>query len=205
MLEFPRNPSKYKDNASLENRLLAQRQPRGDLRDASPDSFSPRSPAEKQLETYPRRLRHTAPPYAAPEAWQRAKDPSVRMRNGNYQDTKSQSVVLQTPPKKERKAGFRNTLRRMFTRRSTRNRISMPNPTVYPRHVSRIKQSLQATIIISKQGSGGIYHLCNRSAGTTLCLCTNQRCPTYQWSRISSAIPKGLQLNWHYKQRGWKQ
>ena len=150
VLEFPRNQSKYKDKASLENRLLAQRQPRGDLRDASPDSFSPRSLAEKQLDTSPRRLRHTAPPYAAPEAWQRAKDPSVTMRNGNYQDTKSQSVVLQTPPKKERKAGFRNTLRRMFTRRSTRNRISMPNSTVYPRHVSPNKHYFQATILTSK-------------------------------------------------------
>lgn len=128
--ELPRN----QDNGSLDNRLLSKRQPPGDLRDASPDSFLGRTYSEKQLEASPRRLRHTAPAHAAPEAWQRAKDPSIPLRNGNYRDTKRESTSMQTPPKKERKAGFRNTLRRMFTRRSTRDRISMPNPTVYPRH-----------------------------------------------------------------------
>lgn len=130
--EVPRN--QYDDNGSLDNRLLSKRQPPGDLRDASPDSFFGRNYSEKQLEASPRRLRHTAPAHAGSEAWQRAENPSVPLRNGNYRDTKRESALMQTPPKKERKAGFRNTLRRMFTRRSTRDRISMPNPTVYPRH-----------------------------------------------------------------------
>ena len=138
--EVPRN--QYDDSGSLDNRLLSKRQPPGDLRDASPDSFFGRNYSEKQLEASPRRLRHTAPAHAGPEAWQRAETPSAPLRNGNYRDTKRESALMQTPPKKERKAGFRNTLRRMFTRRSTRDRISMPNPTLYPRHVSILRHPI---------------------------------------------------------------
>ena len=134
--EFPQSQSRYNDNGSLDKRLLSKRQPRGDLRDASPDSLLGRNYSEKQLEASPRRLRHTAPAHAIPEAWQRAEDPSFSLPNGNYRDTKRESALMQTPPKKSRKSGFRNTLRRMFTRRSTRDRVSMPNPALYPRHVS---------------------------------------------------------------------
>lgn len=135
--ELPRIRPRYNDNGSLgslDNRLLSKGQPPGDLRDASPDSFFGPTCSEKQLEASPRRLRHTAPAHTAPEAWQRSKGSSPQLHNGNYRDPKRESALKQTPQKKERKAGFRNTLRRMFTRRSTRDRISMPTPTVYPRH-----------------------------------------------------------------------
>ncbi|CAF9926424.1 hypothetical protein IMSHALPRED_006958 [Imshaugia aleurites] len=132
--ELPRRQPRYDDDDSLDNRLLSKREPPADLRDASPDSFFGRNYSEKQLEASPRRLRHTAPAHATPEAWQRVKDPSTPLRNGNYRDMRRESALMTTPPKKERKAGFRNTLRRMFTRRPTRDRISMPNPTVYPHH-----------------------------------------------------------------------
>ncbi len=137
--ELPRNQPRYNDSGSLDNRLLSRSEPPGDLRDVSPDSFFGRNYSEKQWEASPRRLRHTAPAHTAPESWQRPTDPSLPLRNGTHHDTKRESTLMRTPPKKERKAGFRNTLRRMFTRRSTRDRISMPNPTVYPRHVSSIR------------------------------------------------------------------
>lgn len=147
--ELSRDQPRYNDNSSLDNRLLSKSQPPGgDLRDASPDSYFGQVYTEKQLEASPRRLRHTAPAHAAPEAWQRAEDPSVPLRNGNYRNTKRESVLMQTPPKKERKAGFRNALRRMFTRRSARDRVSMPNPMVYPRHVSIFKHTIQRTALI---------------------------------------------------------
>ena len=148
--ELPRNQPLFNDNGSLDSRLLSKSHPPGDLRAASPDNFFPRSYYEKQLEASPRRLRHTTPVYEAPEEWQRVKDPSVPLRNGDYRDTKSHSTLMQTPPKKERKAGFRNTLRRMFTRRPTRDRISMPNSTVYPRHVSSFKHTLRSTMLTSE-------------------------------------------------------
>lgn len=200
MHELPQNQSRYNDNGSLDNRLLSKRQPPSDLRDASPDSFFGRIFSEKQLEASPPRLRHTAPAHAAPEAWQRAKDPSVTLRNRNHRDTEKESALMHTPLKKERKAGFRNTLRRMFTRRSTRDRISMPNPTVYPRFVSSFKHLPREPTLTPKQGSGRVYYLCNRRPGKAFCLCTNQRRPAYQWPGISSAIPKHPQPNWRHKQ-----
>ena len=203
--ELPRNQPRYNDNGSLDNRLLSQSQPPGDLRDASPDSFFGRNYSEKQLEATPRRLRHTAPAHAAPESWQRVKDPSVSLRNGNYRDTERESALMRTPPKKERKAGFRNTLRRMFTRRSIRDRISMPNPTLYPRHVSSNKHSFHRIPLTLKQGSGRIYNLCNQRPGTALCLCTDQRRPAYQWPGFPSAVPKHHQSDWRYKQKHSKQ
>ena len=177
--ELPRNQPKYNDNGSLDSRLLSKSHHSGDLRDASPDSFFARNHSEKQLEASPRRLRHTAPAQTPPEAWQLPKDPSTPLRNGHHRDTKRESTLMQTPPKKERKAGFRSTLRRIFTRRSTRDRISMPNPLVYPRHVSSFRHSLQITILTPEQGSGRVYHLSNRCAGKALRLCTHQRSPTY--------------------------
>ena len=186
--ELPRNQPTYNDSGSLDNRLSSKKRTPADLRDASPDSFFRRNYSEKQLGASPRRLRHTAPAHAAPEAWQRAKDPSVPQRNGNHRDTKRESALLQTPPKKERKAGFRNTLRRMFTRRSTRNRISMPNPIVYPRHVSVPEHSPHRTTLTSKQGSGRVYNLCNRCPRQALCLRTDQRRPAYQRPGIPSAF-----------------
>ena len=149
--ELPRNRLGYKDNGSPETRLLSNSHLPGDLRDASPDSFFQRNCSEKQLEASPRRLRHTS--QAAPEALQRGRDPSVLLRNGNQRDTKRESTLMQTPPKRERKAGFRYTLRRMFTRRSTRDRISMPNPTTYPRHVSSFKRPIQSITLNPTQGS----------------------------------------------------
>ena len=145
--ELPRNQPRSNDKGSLDNPSLAKSHSPGNLRDASPDSFVRRNHPEKQLEASPRRLRHTAPAHASPEAWQRPNGTSVSLRNGNPQDAKRESTLMQTPPKKERKIGFRNTLRRMFTRRSTRDRISMPNPTLYPRHVSSFKHPLQSTTL----------------------------------------------------------
>lgn len=188
--EFPRNVPRYNDNGSLDNRLLSKMKPPDELRDASPDSSFGRSYSEKQLEASPRRLRHTAPAHATPEAWQQAGDSSVPLRNGNHRNTKRESALMQAPPKKERKAGFRSTLRRMFSRRSTRDRISMPDPTVYPRHVSGFMHLLQRTTLTSKQGSGRVYHLCDRIPSQALCLCTDQRCPAYQWPGFSPSIPK---------------
>ena len=149
--ELPRNQPRSNNTGSLDNPSFAKSQSPGNFRDASPDSVFRPNYSEQQLEASPRRLRHTAPAHATSDAWQRPKDSSVPLRNGDHRDSKRESTLMQTPPKKERKAGFRNTLRRMFTRRSTRDRISMPNPTVYPRHVSSSKHALQSTMLIPGQ------------------------------------------------------
>ena len=189
--ELPRNTSAYTGNGLLDNRLLAKSLPPADLRDASTDSFFKPNYSEKQLESAsPQRLRHTAPAPAVPVEWQRARDPSASLRNGNRRDTNRESTLMQTTPKKERKAGFRNTLRRMFTRRSTRDRISMPNPTVYPRHVSSFNHSFRSTTLTPGQGPGRVYHLGNRCPSKALRLCIHQWRLAYKWTRIPSAISK---------------
>ena len=198
--EPPRNLPQLNDNGSLDSRLLSKSHPPGDLRDASRDNFFARSYSEKLLEASPRRLRHTTPVYEPPESWQRAKDPSAPLRNGNQRGTKSHSTLMQTPPKKERKAGFRNTLRRMFTRRPTGDRVSMPNSTVYPRHVSSFNYTLRSIMLTSEQGSGRIYNLSNRRPRKALRLRTYQWRPAYQWPRIPSAISKDAQSRWRSKQ-----
>ena len=198
--ELPPNQLGYNDNGSLDGRLLSKSHSPGELRSASPDGSFQRNYSEKQLESNPQRLRQTAPAHAALEAWQRAKDPSAPLRNGNHRDTKRESALMQTPSKKERKAGFRNTLRRMFTRRSTRDRISLPNPAVYPRHVSSFRNFIASTRLTPKQGSGRFHHLSNRCTGKTLCICPHQRRSSDQWPGIPSTIPKPLQPGWRYKQ-----
>ena len=199
--ELPRNTPTYNGNGSLDNRLLAKSLPPADLRDASPDSFFRRNYSEKQLEAaFPQRFRHTTPAPAVPEEWQRARDPSASLRNGNRRDTKRESTLMQNTPKKERKVGFRNTLRRMFTRRSTRDRISMPDPTVYPRHVSSLNHSPRSTTLTPRQGPRRIHYLSNRCSSKALRLCTDQWRPPYKWARISSTISKGAQPRWCYKQ-----
>lgn len=134
--ELPQKQPRFNDNGSLDNRVLSKRPSPGDLRDASPDSSFGRSYSEKQLEASPRRLRHsTVPAHAASQPWERARNSSAPLRNGNHLvEEKRESALIQSTQKKGRKTGFRNTLRRMFARRPTRDRISMPNPTVYPRH-----------------------------------------------------------------------
>ena len=188
--ELPRTKPTYTGNGSLGNRLIAKSLPPGDLRDASPDSCFRRNYSEKQLEASPQRLRKTAPAPAVPGEWQRAKDPSAPLRSGNRRDTKRESTLMQTPPKKERKVGFRNTLRRMFTRRSTRDRISMPNPAIYPRHVSSLNHPIRSTTLTPGQGPRRVYNLSNRRSSKALRLCTHQRRPADQWARISSTISK---------------
>ena len=189
--ELPRTTPTYTGNGSLDNRLLAKSLPPVDHRDASPDSFRRPNYSEKQLEAAsPQRLRHTAPAPAVPEEWQRARDPSASLRNGNRRDTKRESTLMQTTPKKEKKVGFRNTLRRMFTRRSTRDRISMPNPTVYPRHVGSFNHSLRSTTLTPGQGPTRVYYLSNRCPSKALGLCTHQWRPAYKWTRIPSPLSK---------------
>ena len=138
--EVPSRGANYHGDGSLDKRLHSNTQPLGDSRDASLESSIGRSYEEKQSEPTAQHLRHRDPTtQTARRAWQRPEGPSSPQQNGhgNYRDMGPNRLSTKpTPPKKEKKGGLRNTLRRMFGRRSTRDRISVPNPPVYPRHVS---------------------------------------------------------------------
>ena len=138
--EVPVHGVNYHDDGPLDKRLHSSTQPLGASRDASLDSSIGQSYDEKQSEPTLQRLRHTGPTtQAAQRTWQRPQGPSSPQQNGHgsHRDMGADRLSAKpTSPKKERKGGLRNTLRRMFGRRSTRDRISVPNPAVYPRHVS---------------------------------------------------------------------
>ena len=134
--EVPHHKANYIDDAApLDHRLQSTGQPSAGSRDASPSSSMGQSYNEKQTEVTPQRIRHTGPTKADRDAWQRSEAPPSQVGNGDYRHTRTNSMSNQRSPKKDKKGGFRNTLRRMFSRRSTRDRISMPNSTVYPQHV----------------------------------------------------------------------
>ena len=131
------------DTRSLDNRLRSETHDVGHSGDASLKSSAEHSYDEKHLEQIPHRLRHTTPTQCPKQAWQYPQKPLGPLQNGNGSHTNMGPERLSTKPtspKRERRGGLRNTLRRMFGRRSTRDRISVPNPAVYPRHVSLIEK-----------------------------------------------------------------
>ena len=92
---------------------------------------------EKVMEDSPRRLRHTGPTQVSPRSRHRSEALNVPLQNGNGH-YKEEPFPNGTTTRKDRRNGFRNTLRRMFSRRSrgsAKDRISMPASTPYPRHV----------------------------------------------------------------------
>ena len=136
--EVPYHKVGYIEDDSPDNRLRSTRQPSAGSRDASCDSSMGQSYNEKSQEVTPRRLRHTGPTKADRDAWQQSETPSAQLRSASYRNTRTDSMSKPRSPKKDKKGGFRNTLRRMFSRRSTRDRISMPDSMVYPQNVRLI-------------------------------------------------------------------
>ena len=148
--EVPHHKANYVDDAApLDYQLHSTGQLYAGSRDASLSSSMGQSYNEKQSEVTPQRLRHTGPPTKADRnVWQRSEAPPSQRRNGEYyRHTTTDSMSNPRTPKRDRRGGFRNTLRRMFSRRSTKDRISMPNSTVYPQHV-RVIHQLRSPIIV---------------------------------------------------------
>ena len=134
------------DFNSMDRRLQSMRRPSGGSggsRNGSTGSSIGRSFDDKLLEAPPLPYGYTTQSSAVPKSHQSFGDNPVTMANGN-------GNYHQEPPKtdqhrrlskahgsrREKKGGFRNTIRRMLgIQRSPKDRISMPNPTVYPHHV----------------------------------------------------------------------
>lgn len=135
--EVPHHSVKYHGNGSVDNRLVSQIQAPAVSREASFVSSTGQSYNGKPLDEPPQRLRHTGPTQAAQQAWQRSTASSGPQRNANgyYRNNMTANFSNPASPKKEKRGGFRNTIRRMFGRRTTRDRTSVPDTAVYPRHV----------------------------------------------------------------------
>lgn len=138
--EVPQRKATYFENGPLDNRVHSMRHASGGSREASIEGSIGQSYHEKPIEENPHRLRHTGPPRANQDEWRRSDSPSVTLNNGNYLNQRHTTVDEVSKPttlKKEKKGGFRNTLRRMFSRKATRNTINVPANAVYPQHVRK--------------------------------------------------------------------
>jgi len=119
------------DFNSMEHRLVSMRRPSGGSHNASLGSSMGHSYNETSVEELHDRSRYTPQAHAAREAWQRSDESQGLMGNEHGRDTRREPKTLV----KEKRGGLRNTIRRIFGRRSAKDRISMPNTSVYPRHV----------------------------------------------------------------------
>lgn len=119
------------DFNTADHRLVSMRRPSGGSHDASLSSSMAHSYNEKSLEELRPKHRYTAPANAAREAWQRSEGTSAPMTISQKRDAKDEPKTIV----KEKRNGLKNTIRRMFGRRPAKERISMPNPMVYPPHV----------------------------------------------------------------------
>ena len=173
--EVPYHNARYNENASLDKRIHSARRASTNSLDASLRSSSGPKCGKKKGEASPQRPRNTKLANAGHETWRRSEIPSRTITNSNHRDTGLDRGSESASPKKEKLGGFRSTLRRMFGRRSNRDRKSMPTPTFYPRHVSFIVRSHPVSRVLThKKGSRGIHYLCDRCQDKTLCFCTNQ-------------------------------
>lgn len=134
--EVPHYSVNYHENGSLDKRLASDIHAPTVSREASCSSVG-HSYNEPHMDEPPENPPQTGPTQAARQAWQRSETPAARLENGNgyHRDIVTEDFSKPASSRKLKRGGFRNTLRRMFGRKDTRDRISVPNPTVYPRHV----------------------------------------------------------------------
>ncbi|KAL8659940.1 MAG: hypothetical protein Q9226_000162 [Calogaya cf. arnoldii] len=71
----------------------------------------------------------------------------------NYDGTPN-AIRDDPPPKKPRSGGFRNTFRRLFGKKSPKDRISLPAPVAYPRHDPN--EFITSAVDLAKQRSASV-------------------------------------------------
>ncbi len=134
------------DFNSMDHRLQSMRRPSGGSgasRNGSAGSSVGRSFDDKLLEAPPLPYGNSSQVSAAPISHRSFEEPPRTMTNGNGHpqeppkaDIYHRRLSKANEARREKKGGFRNTIRRMLgIQRSPKDRISMPNPAVYPRHV----------------------------------------------------------------------
>lgn len=112
-------------------------------RDASPSSTVERIYDEKLAEHTPQRLKHKPSTIGLREQSIRSKG-LTSLRDGTGRDSSADESLGPTMPKKAKGRGLRTILRRMFSKKPVKNRISMPAPVMNPRNVSLSCSDLHA-------------------------------------------------------------
>lgn len=140
--QLPRHKANNIGDDALGNRLSSAKHPSDSSRDASLSSSMARTYKEIPAEGTPqRRTILTCPTIADCDAWQRPEEASTPVRDTDYhRHMKATSPSNPKTPNKDIRGGFKNTLRRIFSKRPTRDRISMPNSTVYHQHVRSVQR-----------------------------------------------------------------
>ena len=189
------------DFNSMDYRLRSMIQPSGGSggsRNGSAGSSIGRSFDDKLLEAPPLPYGYSAQASAAPKSHQSFEENPGTMTNGNGHHQEPPKVEQHhkrlskaNAARREKKGGFRNTIRRILgMQRSPKDRISMPNPPMYPRHVRfcLITTPLQAADRIKE--SRRVHHFCYRCRcqATALSLRTRQLPTTAERSQLSPAI-----------------
>ena len=93
-------------------------------------------------------------------------EPAI-MQNGSHHVSMADSAKLPTPTKRK-KSGLGGVIRRIFGRRSVKNRISLPGPVEHRHHVGFARQLLD--IELTFKGSAQLHHLALRSQTPPGCI-----------------------------------
>ena len=104
-------------------------------RDASINSSIGRSYNEKDMAAEAPQVPYTTSPRGARQIPLKTDAPSAKLRKGDRRNTVATQYAEPTFQQRPRRGGLRNTIRRIFGRRSMKDRISMPTGPVYRRHV----------------------------------------------------------------------
>ena len=124
---------------SMDHRVLSMRpSSKESLHHQSRSSSVERSLDEKQLDNRFSTYAYTVQANAQPDDKPPRESNGVP-KNGYRQTNGPNRLSKPMVSKKEKRGGFRNTLRRMFGK-SPKSRISMPTPMVYPQHVGSTRR-----------------------------------------------------------------
>ena len=160
--EVPHHKVSHDFNNPTDPRSTLMNRPSGS-RDASINSSMGRSYNEKDMAAEAPQVPYTSSARGSRHVTQKVDAASSKLRKGDRRNTMATQYAEPTSEQKPRRGGLRNTIRRIFGRRSVKDRISMPAGPVYQRHVRDLLPHCEAIAdAVTCTGSRGIHHLCYR-------------------------------------------
>ena len=192
--EVPHHKASHDSNNPMDHRSTSMNPPSGS-RDASINSSIGRSYNEKDMAAEAPQVPYTTTARGSRHVIQKTDASSAKLRKGDRRNTMGPQYAEPTSEQKPRRGGLRNTIRRIFGRRSMKDRISMPAGPVYQRHVRDLSLSCGLIAdLITLTESGRVYHVCNRlrnegHAKRTVCLRADKYFPPLQRSKLTSSVP----------------
>ena len=141
--EIPHHKASHEFINSTDQRSILLNRLSGS-RDASINSSVGRSYNEKDMAAEAPQVPFTTPPRGARHVTPKTDASSTKLRKSDRRNTMATQYAEPTLEQGPRRGGLRNTIRRIFGRRSMKDRISMPTGPVYQRHVGGSISCLKA-------------------------------------------------------------